>query len=367
VQSLDARIRQADSLLAPYAVKHENGLGREYSEPEDETRLRFQRDRGRIVHTQAFRRLKGKTQVFIGGKNDHHRTRLTHTLEVDGISRDAARALQLNEDLAECIALAHDLGHPPFGHAGEAALHEWMREHGSGFEHNVQSHRILTILEWHSSLHKGLNVNLEILDGLLKHTTPFDAPQPRAHDRGPSLEAQIVDSADEIAYTAHDCEDGLRAQLFSLDELLEIPLASQAFSLAASRGTSLRGSLIHLLLMDLYKATEQQLLSQRINTLDSVYASVTPLVTFSGNMRSRLDALRSFLWGHMYNHPAVLERGAEGQQIIRSLCNHYMEKPSDKVLELQRRTEGAQLESVKDYVAGMTDQYAINSLADELS
>lgn len=364
MQSLNDRIRQSDSLLASYAVKHGDGLGREHDEPEDATRLRFQRDRGRIIHTQAFRRLKGKTQVFIGGKNDHHRTRLTHTLEVTGISRDMARALQLNEDLAECIALAHDLGHPPFGHAGEISLNEWMSKYEGGFEHNLQSHRILTVLEGHSSLYAGLNVNLEILEGLLKHTTPFDHPELHHTNENTSgthslsLEAQIVDMADEIAYTAHDCEDGLKAQLFLLDDLLEIPLVLAASNLAAPRSTSLHGALIHILVTDLYEAVEKQLLSQRINTLDSVYTSDNSLIAFSEDMRSKLDALRSFLWANMYNHPAVIERSKEGQKIIQLLCAHYIKNPNDKVLELQKQTGGLIQEAVKDYVAGMTDSFA---------
>ena len=358
VPSLQERIAQADSLLAPYAIKHSEGLGRTVQEEEDETRFRFQRDRGRIVHTQEFRRLKGKTQVFVGGGgDDHYRTRLTHTMEVAGISRDIARTLRLNEDLAECIALAHDLGHPPFGHAGEAMLNEWMQKQGSSFEHNEQSHRIVTLLAKHSSLFKGLNVNQEILDGLLKHTTPHDHPRENVV-RAPSLEAQLVNLADEISYTAHDCEDGLGAGLFSLDKITKIPLAKKAHAKAEERGTSLRGSIIHLLIEDLYKATESNMLSQRITTLDDVFAAIVPIVSFSEKMHRALDKLRAFLWKNMYEHPLVLKSNQAGQSIIESLCTFYLESPTDKVKESQSKSNSELLEAIKDYVAGMTDSYA---------
>ena len=387
VQYIDDRSAQADSLLAPYAVKHSEGLGRLQKEVEDDTRLRFQRDRGRIVHTQEFRRLKGKTQVFVGpsfaqrygtqsgktsegkGGGDHFRTRLTHTMEVAGISRDIARALNLNEDLAECIALAHDLGHPPFGHAGEEAIDVWMKKHDSQFEHNQQSYRIVTLLSEHSALFKGLNLNQEILEGLLKHRTPHDQPSPsglrptgipESTNRicASSIEAQIVNIADEIAYSAHDCEDGLQAQLFDTKKLSHVPLAKEAYEISKINGTSLRGALINLLVTDLYQATESELTSQRITTLEDVYAAKNPIVTFSESMRSKLEELRQFLWDHMYNHPAVLEVSGAGKAVLQSLCEAYINKPTDKVKSIQKRTGDTLHESVKDYVAGMTDGYA---------
>ncbi|MDD3896419.1 MAG: dNTP triphosphohydrolase [Candidatus Peribacteraceae bacterium] len=358
MQPLQERTRLADSLLAPYAVKHGDGLGRMQQEEEDTTRLKFQRDRGRIVHTQEFRRLKGKTQVFVGGGGDHFRTRLTHTMEVAGISRDIARALRLNEDLSECIALAHDLGHPPFGHAGEEALDAWMKGQDSSFEHNVQSHRVVTILAEHSALFQGLNLNQEILDGLLKHRTPHDEPGQKGDLRAPSLEAQVVNIADEIAYSAHDCEDGLGAGLFTARQLGGIPLAKEAYMRAHARGTSLRGALIHLLITDLYQATEEEIASHRITTLDGVYAAHAPLVHFSAVMQSLLTELRQFLWDHMYNHPSVLEMSSAGKAVVTSLCGIYVQEPTEKVLSLQNRTKGSLPEAVKDYVAGMTDAYA---------
>ena len=328
-----------------------------HEEEEDSTRFGFQRDRGRIVHTRAFRRLKGKTQVFVGSEDDHYRTRLTHTMEVVGISRDIARTLSLNEDLAECIALAHDLGHPPFGHAGEAALDKWMKEYGSMFEHNLQSYRIITTLEDHSSLYKGLNLNQDILNGLLKHNTPYDSP-PDDDVRSPSLEAQVVNLADEITYTAHDCEDGLRAGLFSLNELKDIPVITAALRHTEARGTSLRGAVIDILVTDLYKATKEQLLSQRIKTVDDVYNAKEPIVTFSDEVIKMIGELRTFLWGFMYNHPTVLEHTHAGQEIVLDLCNYYKNNPDEKIKSLMKKNDSTLEEAIKDYVSGMTDQFA---------
>lgn len=356
--SLSDRLQKANALLAPYAVPHDGVLGREHGEPQDETRFPFQRDRDRIIHTQAFRRLKGKTQVFVEGSGDHVRTRLTHTMEVAQISRDIARALGLNEDLTECIALAHDLGHPPFGHAGEAALNGWMERFGLHFEHNEQSHRIVTLLEEHSALYPGLNLNREILDGLLKHTTPYDIP-PSPSMHSPTLEAQVVNIADEIAYTGHDCEDGVRAELFPEEKLLAIPLALDADRQRSARGTSLRGALIHLLVCDLYRATEEELTSQCSTTLDTVLHTDVPLIRFSKSMRLALDTLRDFLQERMYAHPRILERNRRGVECISTLCHAYHTQPNPKVLALQKKTGGALEEAIKDYVSGMTDAYAL--------
>ena len=354
--SLPARLLAADQQLAPYAIRHSDGAGRLSEEPGDETRFRFQRDRDRIVHTQAFRRLKGKTQVFVGGGGDHYRTRLTHTLEVAGISRDIARTLSLNEDLAECIALSHDIGHPPYGHAGEEAINAWAGDHGSSFEHNLQSHRIVTVLEGHSSLYTGLNLNQEVLDGLLKHSTPHDHPDQALITHAPSLEAQVVNLADEIAYTAHDAEDGLHAELFDLSQLTTISLALQADQHRKERGTSMRGAIINILLDDLYISVQESLAS--IKSLEQVYSAADPLIFFSSSMRSELDALRSFLWSNMYQHPAVLEHSEAGQTIVRALCEHLHAKPTEKIVEYQERSGDDQIAAVIDYVSGMTDSYA---------
>ncbi|OIO53138.1 hypothetical protein AUJ46_05760 [Candidatus Peregrinibacteria bacterium CG1_02_54_53] len=412
MKTLSDRLKQANTLLAPYAVPHEGTLGRETKEPDDETRFPFQRDRDRIIHTQAFRRLKGKTQVFVAGGSDHVRTRLTHTLEVAQISRDIARTLQLNEDLAECIALAHDLGHPPFGHAGEEALDAWMQTQGSRFEHNEQSLRIVTLLEEHSSLFAGLNLNREILEGMKKHSTPHDEPEASATGHIPTLEGQLVNLADEIAYTAHDCDDGLSAKLFTFDELTVLPLTTQAAAQSAVRGTSLRGALIHLLVKDLYTATQQELKTQTIRTQKDVSAAPASLVRFSDSMQQELKELHDFLWQHLYLHPQVQACNTRGQHIVTALCQHYAEHPTEKIQALMQRcvtpshhqnsrreavggsagthgwpkvprggidtTEGKKVsvrgkpqvcpsripsgtlpEAIKDYVSGMTDAYAL--------
>ena len=357
--TLKERLQQADSLLAPYAVPHEGTLGRVIQEPEDETRFPFQRDRDRIIHTQAFRRLKGKTQVFVAGGSDHVRTRLTHTMEVAQISRDIARTLRLNEDLAECIALAHDLGHPPFGHAGEEALDAWMKTHGSRFEHNEQSLRIVTVLEEHSRLAQGLNLNREVLEGLKKHLTPHDTPESSATGHIPSLEGQLVNLADEIAYTAHDCDDGLSAKLFSFEEIKRIPLAREAAERAEHRGTSLRGALIHLLVTDLYAATEKELAAHAIRSLEDVTRAPKTPVCFSIAMQQELLALHDFLWQHLYLHPHVQTCNAYGQTVLAALCRFYGQSPSSKILELQQKTHGALPEAIKDYISGMTDAFAL--------
>ncbi|MDO8468952.1 MAG: dNTP triphosphohydrolase [Candidatus Peribacter sp.] len=354
---LSDRIAQANTLLAPYAVPHEGVLGRTVKEPEDETRFPFQRDRDRIIHTQAFRRLKGKTQVFVAGGSDHVRTRLTHTMEVAQISRDIARTLGLNEDLAECIALAHDLGHPPFGHAGEEALDAWMQTQGGAFEHNEQSLRIVTLLEQHAARTPGLNLNREILEGLRKHRTPYDDPP--GTGMIPNLEGQLVNLADEIAYTAHDCDDGIGSQMFAFAEITAIPLAKKAAERAAARGTALRGALIHLLVSDLYAATKQELDTHAIRSLGEVATAPGSLVRFSPAMDRDLQALHDFLWQRLYLHPHVLACNAYGQSIVTALCRQYASHPSDKILALMQNNSSLLPEAIKDYVAGMTDAFAL--------
>lgn len=361
MKPLADRIKAANSLLASYAVPHGTGLGREYSEEEDATRFPFQRDRDRIIHTQAFRRLKHKTQVFVVGKGDHYRTRLTHTMEVAQISRDMARTLGLNEDLAECIALAHDLGHPPFGHAGEEALREEMERHGSAFEHNLQSLRIVTLLEERTKIHPGLNLNREVLEGMMKHRTTFDALQAHALKRSPSLEAQIVNLADEIAYTAHDVDDGLRAELFTMENLLALPLFAKAAALGATKQTEVRGNLIHLLVMDAYSETERRLQAEHAQTLSAIYASKEEIVAFTSDMQTLLAELRAFLWDHLYCAPAVREHASRGQDIVHQLFALYEKSPPDKVLSLQKKTGSSLPEAVKDYIAGMTDGFALEN------
>jgi len=342
--SVQDRITEANKMLHPRAVPHDGKIGRSFPEPPDNTRFPFQRDRDRIIHTTAFRRLQGKTQVFVAGEGDHFRTRLTHTMEVAQIARDVTRVLHLNEDLAECIALAHDLGHPPFGHTGEAALNAWMLEQGLHFEHNEQSYRIVTILEKRSSQYGGLNLNREVEDGLLKHATIHPQSQEVLSH---SLETQIVNIADEIAYTSHDCDDGLLADLFSIKELIQIPLAREASERSKERGTHVRGSMVYLMVKDLLTSADALLQSKGTEPL-----------TLSPTMRAGLDEVKHFLWERMYPHPRIRLKAGEGKVIVDLLCRHYHLHPTDKILNIKERTSSTLIEAIKDYVAGMTDNFA---------
>ncbi len=369
MQSLSDRLFQANSLFSPYAVPHGGGLGRAFPESEDRTRFPFQRDRDRIIHTQAFRRLKHKTQVFVSGlpavalakagHGDHYRTRITHTLEVAQISRDIARTLGLNEDLAEAIALAHDLGHTPFGHAGEEAMNACMQSCGRMFEHNDQSLRIVTLLEDRSANYRGLNLSKEILEGLMKHRPSPRAAGLRSASRALSLEAQLVNLADEIAYTAHDTDDGLRAGLFTLKQVRETKLGFLAAEKSMERKTELRGAIVDLLVTDLYTETDMLLEKHAVSSLEDVYASQHDLVSFSETMTKDLSELPTFLWNHLYKSDAVQVQAKQGQRVIRDLFSAYLKTPPEKVLELQQKTGGALEEAIKDYIAGMTDPYAL--------
>lgn len=323
------RITQANALLSPLAVPHEGRLGRNISEPEDAIRFPFQRDRDRILHAAAFRRLQGKTQVFVDAEDDYVRTRLTHTMEVAQIGRDLARALRLNEDLTECIALAHDLGHPPFGHSGEEALDAWMRTQGAHFEHNEQSLRIVTLLEKHRSGVAGLNLNREVEEGLRKH----------AAEGHRTAESALADLSDEIAYLSHDCDDGLRAGFFSLDDLRTTCLGRAALERTEQRGSYVRGALTHLMVIDLIAHSAMN-------------------ISFSSTMHRHMTELRTFLTNALYLHPAVRSRAEAGKRIITALCTHYQHHETEKILSLRQRTHGTPAEAIKDYVAGMTDVFA---------
>ena len=360
---ISERIAKANTLLAQFAVPHGTGLGREQTEDDDETRFPFQRDRDRIIHTQAFRRLKHKTQVFVAGKGDHYRTRLTHTMEVAQISRDMARTLGLNEDLVECIALAHDLGHTPFGHAGEDAMHEEMENRGGTFEHNQQSLRIVTKLEERTKRYPGLNLNREVLEGMMKHRTSFDEAHGEHIPHTPSLEAQIVNLADEIAYTAHDVDDGLRADVLHTSDMLKIPLFAEAKNRAKKSGTQVRGHIIHLLVTDAYEETEERLATQNITSLNEVYRAKEDIVVFSSAMTKKLRALREYLAENLYRSSAVIRHSDQGKNIVRLLFAAYETDPPVKVRELQVRLNSALPEAIKDYIAGMTDQYAMQQAA----
>lgn len=350
MHSRKERQQAAQSLLAPYAVPIEGRGGRVHKENDDATRFAFQRDRDRIIHSQAFRRLQGKTQVFVAGaESDHVRTRLTHTMEVAQLSRDMARTLRLNEDLAECIALAHDLGHPPFGHAGEDALDRWMRKHGKSFEHNEQSLRVVTVLERHSMLWPGMNLQRDVLRGLQKHAkgsarTPLGTAS--------SFEAQLVNIADAFAYSGHDVEDGLRAGLFTMNDALSVPFLREAAAHAKRKGTPLRGAIVDLLVSDLYAAS-----STVLARAHSPEDARKLRIDLSRQRRDDLASLRAFLLTRMYRHPRVVQATRAGQQLLIAVCDELLRSPTQKIRELKTSTGGSLATAVKDYVAGMTDPY----------
>jgi dGTPase len=361
MKPLSDRIRQANKHLHSCAVSQGGGLGRVYPETDEFTRFPFQRDRDRIIHTQSFRRLKHKTQVFVAGHGDHYRTRITHTLEVAQISRDIARTMALNEDLAEAVALAHDLGHTPFGHAGEEAMKTCLKPFGKSFEHNEQSLRIVTLLENRSARYPGLNLSREILEGIMKHRTPHDLPLKGKVARSPSLEAQIVNLADEIAYTAHDTDDGIRAKQFDFRDVARTTLGRKALKKSLAGGTEIRGALVDLLVSDLYLETGKRLKRHRIRSLKDVYAAGVPLAAFSPGMNADLKELRRFLWDHLYLSSSVLRQARRGKKIIKTLFDSYLKKPPEKILDLARKTGGELPDAVKDFIAGMTDTFAIEA------
>ena len=348
------RLAAQHSLLSPLAVPLIGRLGRAYPDGEDDTRGPFQRARDRIFHSQAFRRLLGKTQLFVAGEGDHYRTRLTHTLEVAQIARDIARTLLLNEDLAECIALTHDLGHPPFGHSGEEAIHAWLQQHGMEFEHNQQSHRIVTILEQHSTHYPGLNLNLEVLTGILKHTRPAVDGRTLNH----TLEAQVVNMADEIAYMSADCDDGLRAGLFSQKDLATTVVGKRAVDKAKQKGSQIRGAILDQLVDDLYAASTAAIAQSGVSTLEDVENCPETLIRLSSAMRGELDELRRFTWENVITHPLVRSKVQPGQRLVAALCEALYRHPTDKVQSLMARTGSSLEEAVKDWVAGMTDDFA---------
>lgn len=355
--------------LAPYAAKSGESRGREHPENESLHRTIFQKDRDRVIHTSAFRRLEYKTQVFVNHEGDYYRTRLTHTLEVSQVARSIARALGLNEDLAETVALAHDLGHPPFGHAGEQFLHDLMEAHG-GFDHNRQSLRIVTYLEKRYPGFRGLNLAWETREGIVKHETVYDAPSNQDFDpeSRPSLEAQIVNLSDEIAYNTHDLDDGLRSGLLNPGQLTEVPLVAD---LAKELGFDLeeldefqRRILIRELLgqmvNDAVQATHVGLEAFQIKTLDDVRNYPTPLATYSERMKIYLSELRKFLYANLYRHHYVVRQVVKAKHVLESLFSAYTEMPDMLPPGVRQAAEDEGLyRAVCDYMAGMTDRYAL--------
>jgi dGTPase len=362
--------QREQEMLAPYAIKSAHSEGRVYPEEEHPFRLAFQRDRDRIVHSTAFRRLEYKTQVFVNHEGDHYRTRLTHTLEVAQIARTIARSLCLNEDLTEAIALAHDLGHPPFGHAGERAMNEMLQPYG-GFEHNQQSLRIVEVLEDRYPEFPGLNLTWETRDGLKKHQPRFlprDAKGPAAA-LAPSLEAQVTDYVDEIAYNNHDIDDGLTSHMIDLDSLRQVPLWEEHFRAVQHRfpqaspkvlwRQSVR-SIINSLVVDLCEETLRRLAAASINNAQDVRSATQPLVGFGQAMERKNAELKLFLLEHLYRHYRVIRMAEKARRIIHDLFKVYADSPRQLPPGFSARiaTEGMP-RVVGDYIAGMTDRFAL--------
>ena len=350
--------------LAPYAIRSSDAGGRRHPEPHDPLRTPFALDRHRVIECTAFRRLEHKTQVFVAGHHDHFRTRLTHTLEVAQIARCLAVALRANEELAEVISLAHDLGHPPFGHAGEVALNEAMAEAG-GFNHNTHSVRVVDHLEHPFPPFRGLNLTAATRAGLTAHSTRYDKPG-TAHDpNGSSVEAQIASLADRIAYNCHDLEDAIGAELITLDDLAAVGLWQSAYEPAAAAypGKSIhavRRVVLDTLLNDLLTsaiATSTALLTP-IQSLHSVRTATTPLVCVSPAAQSRLSELEQFLVDHVYQHAQIVAVDARGRQMILKLFSAYRNDPSALPQRFAGRIDDQGPNRVIcDYIAGMTDRF----------
>ena len=353
--------------LAPYACVAADSRGRIHPENESAHRTAFQKDRDRVVHTSAFRRLEYKTQVFVNYEGDYYRTRLTHTLEVAQVATSIARALGLNEDLAETIALAHDLGHPPFGHAGEKALDEFAKGIG-GFDHNRQSLRIVTEIERRYPSFPGLNLTWETLEGIMKHETEYDVPDPSWEpDVQPTLEAQVVNVADEVAYNAHDLDDGLRSGHLRPRDIAEVPLVGELMGrlgIDPERfDSSARYVLIRELLgdviTDVVLATHERLEDAGVRTLADVRAAPGKLLGASDAMAVGLRQLKDFLYEHFYFHYRLIRMTRKAHQILERIFQAYVATPEMLPPNVVEQASELGLErAVTDYLAGMTDRYA---------
>ena len=361
--------------LAPYACDPARSRGRRHPVTPAPTRDDFQRDRDRIVHSTAFRRLVYKTQVFLNHEGDLFRTRMTHSLEVAQLARSLARSLHLNEDLTETIALAHDLGHTPFGHAGQDALNDCMAAHG-GFEHNLQSLRVVDRLEHRYPDHDGLNLSFETREGILKHCSAANARLLEAAEPGgvarrfidgtqPSLEAQLANLADEIAYNAHDIDDGVRSGLLTLTQVAEVPLFARHLRTVRAEYPRLAER------RTLYEAIRRMLSAQIYDVIDATGAALAAaaprsaddarrtgrLVQFSAEMRAQSSALKRFLFANLYRHPQVVDTTAQARQVVRELFAAYLDRPAELRPSFAERPDRER--AVADYIAGMTDRFAL--------
>ena len=367
-EELEQRERQ---FLAPWAQFSAETRGREYEEDPPEWRTQYQRDRDRVIHSRAFRRLEYKTQVFLNGTGDHLRTRLTHTMEVAAISRNIARALKLNEDLTETISLAHDLGHSPFGHKGEVALNRLMKRHG-GFEHNRQSLRVVELIEQKYPRFPGLNLSWEVREGLVKHFTSYDHPGRRKgfEAKSPSLEAQVANLADEITYYSHDLDDGLSSGLFTEKQLQrDVPLwAEAARSVRKEYGPlpdeTRRYFIIRCIIdcevKDVVYTTEKRVTSARVTSADDVRLQPGPLVQYSPRRKKLNLELRDYLYKNLYFNPEVYEPNRRAVKLLEELFAYYVDH-HDAIGEISQRRaqQDGWPRAICDYLAGMTDRYAM--------
>ena len=356
--------------LAPFAVKSGESQGRQYPEEEHQYRTRFQRDRDRIIHTSAFRRLEYKTQVFVYHEGDYYRTRLTHSLEVAQIARSICKSLQLNEDLAESVALSHDLGHPPFGHTGQDVLNRLMKDHG-GFEHNKQSLRILKLLEKRYPEFDGLNLTWDVLEGICKHTKDEENPITSAEGvKYPSLEAQIADYADGIAYNAHDLDDGITSNLLDLDQLRKVALWKENEDRFDKKYSGLDfklkkyqvvRSIINELTTDLRDATSKNIENHKVTSVDEVRRAPVRIATFGKEVAEKNKELKKFLHKNMYSHRKVLRMEFKAGLTLDGIFAAYTKMPGllpESVLK--NEAHGTLERRICDYVSGMTDRYALN-------
>jgi len=368
-------------MKAPYAAQPEHSHGRQRPEAPPQYRTEFQRDRDRIIHSKAFRRLEYKTQVFVNHEGDLYRTRLTHSLEVAQIARSVARSMGLNEDLTEAIALSHDLGHTPFGHAGQDELNDCMREYG-GFEHNLQSLRVVDWLEDSYADFPGLNLTFETREGILKHCAVKYASglgevgARFLNKTQPSLEAQLTNLADEIAYNNHDIDDGLRSGLITLEQLNDVGLFAGQYAQVRAAYPALEGSrLIHEVLrrligqmvIDLIESSQASLQASGVQTLDDVRTQPVALMRYSEELRGQKNVLQRFLRDKLYFHPAVYRMTWRARRVIRELFGAYLNDlrllpPKHQAFAYQYEAEdgdAGRARAIADYIAGMTDRYAL--------
>ncbi len=362
--------RREKDILAPWAMPSTASRGRQTAIAPDPLRTEFQRDRDRIIHSSSFRKLEYKTQVFLIHEGDYYRTRLTHTLEVAQIARTLARALRLNADLAEAIALAHDLGHTPFGHAGEKAMKEMMAAEG-GFEHNVQGLRVVEVLEERYPGIPGLNLTYEVREGIIKHDTVYDSPScdPRFHpEECPTLESQVCDASDQVAYNNADLDDALKMGLLDVEELREVEWAWELFQRAQSElGLPLRdkfvkyraiGRMYDEHVQDVLEETRRRMEAAGVRTLEDVRRCGLRLVEFSEEFRGRMRPLQEFLLRRVYKSPSLVRMATKAEKFIVEMFTLYYEHPGQLPWKYQRRIEKDGLRRVIcDYISGMTDRY----------